>query len=171
MKQIASPGLTTTSKYLSPPPQPSYHFQIHRLKAFLTHTLNLSCPNKHSLFIFHIISPCLHSMQRPGALPRFSSAFLHTSKPKQACKISFTPSSSLQLLCTHSIETTITDPPSLGSLLTAAIRIFLSGFLLLLLLLLSRFSHVRLFATPETAAHQALPSLGFSRQEHWSGYV
>ena len=24
-------------------------------------------------------------------------------------------------------------------------------------------------ATPETAAHQATPSLGFSRQEHWSG--
>ena len=41
--------------------------------------------------------------------------------------------------------------------------------LLLLLLLLSRFSHVRLCATPETAAHQAPPSLGFSRQEHWSG--
>ena len=39
----------------------------------------------------------------------------------------------------------------------------------LLLLLLSRFSHVRLCATPETAAHQAPPSLGFSRQEHWSG--
>ena len=37
------------------------------------------------------------------------------------------------------------------------------------LLLLSRFSRVRLFATPETAAHQAPPSLGFSRQEHWSG--
>ena len=35
--------------------------------------------------------------------------------------------------------------------------------------LLSRFSHVRLCATPEMAAHQALPSLGFSRQEHWSG--
>ena len=41
--------------------------------------------------------------------------------------------------------------------------------LLLLLLLLSRFSRVRLCATPETAAHQAPPSLGFSRQEHWSG--
>ena len=41
--------------------------------------------------------------------------------------------------------------------------------LLLLLLLLSRFSRVRLCATPETAAHQARPSLGFSRQEHWSG--
>ena len=51
---------------------------------------------------------------------------------------------------------------------------FVDGFLccaalLLLLLLLSRFSCVRLCATPETAAHQAPPSLGFSRQEHWSG--
>ena len=34
-----------------------------------------------------------------------------------------------------------------------------------------RFSRVRLCATPETAAHQALPSLGFSRQEHWSGLL
>ena len=38
-----------------------------------------------------------------------------------------------------------------------------------LLLLLSRFSRVRLCATPETAAQQAPPSLGFSRQEYWSG--
>ena len=37
------------------------------------------------------------------------------------------------------------------------------------LLLLSYFSRVRLCATPQTAAHQAPPSLGFSRQEHWSG--
>ena len=37
------------------------------------------------------------------------------------------------------------------------------------MLLLSRFSWVRLCATPEMAAHQASPSLGFSRQEHWSG--
>ena len=36
----------------------------------------------------------------------------------------------------------------------------------LLLLLLSRFSHVLLYATPQTAAHQAPPSLGFSRKEH-----
>ena len=40
---------------------------------------------------------------------------------------------------------------------------------MLLLLLLSRFSRVQFCATPETAAHQAPPSLGFSRQEHWSG--
>ena len=30
-------------------------------------------------------------------------------------------------------------------------------------------SRVRLFTTPWTAAHQAPPSMGFSRQEHWSG--
>ena len=37
------------------------------------------------------------------------------------------------------------------------------ALLLLLLLLLSH------FRTPKIAAHQAPPSLGFSRQEHWSG--
>ena len=39
----------------------------------------------------------------------------------------------------------------------------------LLLLLLSHFSRVRLLATPWTAAYQAPPSMGFSRQEYWSG--
>ena len=39
----------------------------------------------------------------------------------------------------------------------------------LLLLLLSHVSRVRLCETPQTEAHQAPPSLGFSRQEHWSG--
>ena len=29
--------------------------------------------------------------------------------------------------------------------------------------------HVRLFATPWTVAYQALQSMGFSRQEYWSG--
>ena len=36
-------------------------------------------------------------------------------------------------------------------------------------MLLSHFSRVRLCTTPQTAAHQAPPSLEFSRQEHWSG--
>ena len=35
--------------------------------------------------------------------------------------------------------------------------------------LLSHFSRVRLCATPWTAAYQAPPSMGFSRQEYWSG--
>ena len=30
-------------------------------------------------------------------------------------------------------------------------------------------SHIQLFATPWTVAHQAPPSMGFSRQEYWSG--
>ena len=48
-------------------------------------------------------------------------------------------------------------------------RELLETILLLLLLLLSRFSHVRLLATPWTAAYQAPPSVGFSKQEYWSG--
>ena len=36
-------------------------------------------------------------------------------------------------------------------------------------LLLSHFSHIWLCVTPQTAAHQAPLSPGFSRQEHWSG--
>ena len=34
---------------------------------------------------------------------------------------------------------------------------------------LNSLSHVRLFETPWTVAHQALPSMGFSRQKYWSG--
>ena len=32
----------------------------------------------------------------------------------------------------------------------------------------SHFSHVRLFVIPQTVAHQAPLSMGFSRQEYWS---
>ena len=39
----------------------------------------------------------------------------------------------------------------------------------LLLPLPSRFSLIGLWATPQMAAHQAPQSLGFSRQEHWTG--
>ena len=42
-------------------------------------------------------------------------------------------------------------------------------WIILLCCLLSHFSRVRLCVTPETAAYQAHSSLGFSRQEHWSG--
>ena len=45
----------------------------------------------------------------------------------------------------------------------------LNHLLLLLLLLLCRFSHVQVFATPRTAHYQAPLSMGFSRQEYWSG--
>ena len=45
----------------------------------------------------------------------------------------------------------------------------LEGFSGSSLLLLSHFSRIQLCVTPQTAAHQAPLSLGFSRQEHWSG--
>ena len=45
----------------------------------------------------------------------------------------------------------------------------LKGLLLLLLLLLSRFTCVQLCATPWTVAPQAPPYMGLSRQEYWSG--
>ena len=35
--------------------------------------------------------------------------------------------------------------------------------------MLSHFSHVQLFATLQTVAHQAPLSMRFSRQEYWSG--
>ena len=40
-----------------------------------------------------------------------------------------------------------------------------------MLCMLSHFSHVWLFATPWTAAHQALLSIGLSREEYWSGLL
>ena len=49
------------------------------------------------------------------------------------------------------------------------VLIIFSKISIVLLLLLSRFSRVRLPATPWTAAHQAPPSMGFSRPEYWSG--
>ena len=51
-----------------------------------------------------------------------------------------------------------------GSAALQAVSYCLST-MLLLLLLLHYFSRVRLCATPQMAAHQAAPSLGFSRQE------
>ena len=49
------------------------------------------------------------------------------------------------------------------------VHLLIEEMINLLLLLLSRFSHVRLCATPWTAAQQTPTSLGFSRQEYWSG--
>ena len=37
--------------------------------------------------------------------------------------------------------------------------------------MLSRFSHVHLFVTLRTVARQAPLSMGFSRQEYWSGLL
>ena len=52
---------------------------------------------------------------------------------------------------------------------TPPLRPFPVSTCLFSILLLSRFSRVRLCVTPQMAAHHAPPSLGFSRQEYWSG--
>ena len=52
---------------------------------------------------------------------------------------------------------------------SASVTLYVHTKLLLLLLLLNRFSRVQLFAILWTTAHQAPLSMGFSRQEHWSG--
>ena len=66
--------------------------------------------------------------------------------------------SSLKVVVTSILSPVIQQSPT-----------FLAPGTTLLLLLLSHFSRVRLCAIPQMAAHQAPPSLGFSRQEHWSG--
>ena len=58
---------------------------------------------------------------------------------------------------------------NLSNVMSVAEALITPQISLLLLLLLIHFSRIRLCATPQTAAHQALLSLGFSRQEHWSG--
>ena len=51
--------------------------------------------------------------------------------------------------------------------------VFLAYFCILyyvpLVCLSSRFSHVQLFVTLQTVAHQTPLSMGFSRQEYWNG--
>ena len=39
----------------------------------------------------------------------------------------------------------------------------------MVMVMVKSLSRVRLFATPWTAAYQVPPSMGFSRQEYWSG--
>ena len=60
------------------------------------------------------------------------------------------------------------EPPSQVAIGFLIFKTVINTYFMLQLLLLSRFSRVRLCATPEMAAHQARPSLGLSRQEHWS---
>ena len=48
-------------------------------------------------------------------------------------------------------------------------RFSLVTYAMLCYAVLSHFSRVRLCVTPQMVTYQAPPSLGFSRQEHWSG--
>ena len=79
-----------------------------------------------------------------------------------------------RIVCPGKTEPVLISPFLDGSIswFTLGLVFYFCGFLhltMLLLLLLSHFSRVRLRATPQMAAHPALPSLGFSRQEYWNG--
>ena len=87
----------------------------------------------------------------------------HSSYRPPIAHLTDPPSPSQQTLH-HSSQVPLTHPIDL---LCSPLEI--PSFTLLLLLLLSRFSRVRLCATPWTAANQAPPSMGFSSQEYWSG--
>ena len=68
----------------------------------------------------------------------------------------------------HEFRASYTEPvPKWSNRKVWADEVFYSTAMLLLLL--RHFSRVQLCETPQTAAHQAPLSLGFSRQEHWSG--
>ena len=56
-----------------------------------------------------------------------------------------------------------TSPSERGIFITSLLPVTMRVFVL------SHFSHVRLFATLWTLAHQVPLSMGFSRQEYWSG--
>ena len=49
-------------------------------------------------------------------------------------------------------------------------RALYASFVSMRACMLSHFSHVQPFMTPWTVAYQAPVSMGFSRQEYWSGF-
>ena len=57
----------------------------------------------------------------------------------------------------------------LQSLIRNSDLVFVLFMLVAMKLKVKSLSRVRLFVTPWTVAHQASPSVGFSRQEYWSG--
>ena len=62
-----------------------------------------------------------------------------------------------------------TECSSLPLEIFLALKSTLSHMCMCCVVVLSRFSHVQLFATPWNTALEAPPSIGFSRQEYWSG--
>ena len=73
---------------------------------------------------------------------------------------------------TTELNTGLCGKPHMAQACGLGICVFIHSFnasLRTCVCMLSRFSHVRLFATSWTVALQAPLSVGFSRQEHWSG--
>ena len=129
------------------------------------------------------IQPCLRTVALWEASPRNKvrlskeSSLVSASSKAQEPKWGFLFIAIGRTISSNSRKSTSENfpvwPDALKFALKSIFKINSLHFLLwspqLLLLLLIRFSCVRLCVIPEMAAHQAPPSLGFSRQEHWSG--
>ena len=94
-----------------------------------------------------------------GKIFRVVSLFESWSSVKDWWKQCIFFSRNCKYLSTHPPPPTLTHNP------TPSCR----GCVCLCVCVLSYFSRVRLFATPWTVAHQDPLSMGFSRQEYWSG--
>ena len=109
--------------------------------------------NQCSLKTFHIRQCCTRQILRSEMMVSTSLRYTSTS---------WTLASKTRTILSFA-ALFLSDVPMIGLFSPSEISV------LLLLVLLSRFSRVRLCVTPETAAHQVPQSLGFSRQEHWNG--
>ena len=101
------------------------------------------------------------TIQKRSSWPRVSGMITHLEPDILECKVKW----ALGSITSNKVSGSDTIPAVPFQILKDdAIEVVHS-----LLLLLSHFSPVRLCVTPQMAAQQAPPSLGFSRQEHWSG--
>ena len=111
--------------------------------------------------LWEVTAPSLIRIQgpgqspRPGARRRGTWTLSHALGQVTSLSGKWTPISSIRMRGLDSAKGKI--PHSSKHLMCAC--------------LLSRFSCVRLFATPWTVAHWAPLSMGFSRQEYWSGFL
>ena len=125
--------------------------------------------------IVSIISPSIcHEVMGADAMILvfecwLSSQLFHSSFTLIKRLFSLSSLSAIRVASSMYLRLLIFPPANLFQLVIHPAQHFAWCTLLLLLLLLSCFSRVWLCATPETAAHQGPPSMGFSRQEYWSG--
>ena len=99
--------------------------------------------------VLGVVPPRLHSWSEE--IPRREGAAI------QGVPLNWQCSQPTEFLCLIDKKVEVMFlPPSAASLLKESVKVKL-------------LSHVQLFVTPWTVAYQAPPSMGFSRQEYWSG--
>ena len=135
----------------------------------LSNTLILCCP----LLLLPSIFPSIRAFTDESVLhnrwPKYwSFSFSISPSDEYSGLISFRMDWLDLLAVQGTLQSLLQHHSSKASILwySAFFIVQLSHPYMLLLLLLSRFSRVQCYATPEMAAHQAPPSLGFCRQEY-----